>query len=578
MPRRQFNRRRVSHDSRAPRKNPAIAHPGRTLSRSVLLAGTSLLALLGHAMPAQARMPGSSFGGGSAVTSAVNASLASVQQAQQATQQSRASLTRAVQAIQAMQAVQNAARNAAAGNSGNVPNGLGASGLQVAPGVGSDPTLWQNANLPTQSNAGGQTVVTVQQTAQKAILTWSSFNVGANTQLYFNQSAGNATDGTNNWIALNRVIDPSGVPSQILGQIKAEGSVYLINQNGIIFGGASQVDVHTLIASSLPFLGESLTAGMVPGSTQYDNAVQATNALFLNATNGGIAAPEATGSSSAGGAGNLVLGLGSQLTGAAAGSYVAPGNITIQAGATISTHANGTGSDGGFVLIAAPNVSNAGTITATDGQTILAAGIGVSLLQSSAQWLVPELNGRLTIGGVDATPAGSLVNTGLIQAETGNVTLLGSNVTLGGVVGVTTSVSRPGSVVISTVDEADILDGTTGSATSQFAPADRRAGQLVVSGLIANLPEEDGQTVPSDGGSLTAGAINLTGGSVWLQNGSLIEAPGASVGITALTPGGGVAAQPPGDTAVQGRIYVDNGATVDVAACPMSNYRSRISW
>ncbi len=153
-----------------------------------------------------------------------------------------------------------------------------------------------------------------------------------------------------------------------------------------------------------------------------------------------------------------MLGLGSQLTGAAASSYVPSGSITIQAGASISTHANGSGSDGGFVLIAAPNVNNAGTITTTDGQTILAAGIGVSLLQSSTQWLVPELTGRINVGGVDATPAGSLVNTGLIQAETGNVTLLGTNMTLAGVVGVTTSVSRPGSIVISTVDEADIED------------------------------------------------------------------------------------------------------------------------
>ena len=74
--------------------------------------------------------------------------------------------------------------------------------------------------------SNGQTTVTVQQTTQKAILTWTSFNVGASTTLYFDQSAGNQTDGNNDWIALNRVIDPSGVPSQILGQIKAEGSVY----------------------------------------------------------------------------------------------------------------------------------------------------------------------------------------------------------------------------------------------------------------------------------------------------------------------------------------------------------------
>ncbi len=172
------------------------------------------------------------FGGANssaAVNAAVNAAMASVQQAQQATVQSRNSLAAATRAIQAMQATQAAARSAAAASGGSVPNGLAPGGLQVAPNA-SDPAVWQGASLPTQSSGNGQTTVTVVQNTQKAILTWSSFNVGANTLLYFNQSAGNASDGTNNWIALNRIVDPSGVPSQILGQIKAEGSVYLITE------------------------------------------------------------------------------------------------------------------------------------------------------------------------------------------------------------------------------------------------------------------------------------------------------------------------------------------------------------
>ena len=39
-------------------------------------------------------------------------------------------------------------------------------------------------------------------------------------------------------------------PSKILGSIKADGSVYVINQSGIIFGGTSQVNVGALIAST----------------------------------------------------------------------------------------------------------------------------------------------------------------------------------------------------------------------------------------------------------------------------------------------------------------------------------------
>ncbi len=221
------------------------------------------------------------------------------------------------------------------------------------------------------------------------------------------------------------------------------------------------------------------------------------------------------------------------------------------------------------MLLAAPTVNNAGTITATNGQVILAAGIGVSMLPQSAasnQFLVPELTGIITVNGVDETPAGSLTNSGLIQAETGNVTLLGTNMTLGGVIGVTTSVSTPGSITISTVDEGDTRDGGgTGSAGSPTILADRRAGQIIISGLLANLPEENGQTVPSDGGSFSAGNVNITGGSVWLQNGSLIEAPGATVGVAALTPGTFAAKTPPGGTLVPGRIYVDDGATIDVA-------------
>ena len=66
---------------------------------------------------------------------------AASQQAAAMAKQSQSSLTRATQAIQAMQAVQNAARNGRRwqAHPANVPNGLGAGGLQVAPGVGSRP-------------------------------------------------------------------------------------------------------------------------------------------------------------------------------------------------------------------------------------------------------------------------------------------------------------------------------------------------------------------------------------------------------------------------------------------------------
>jgi len=133
-------------------------------------------------------------------------------------------LSRAADALKSAQAMQQAARNAALAGSSNVPNGLIPGGLQMATGKNAE---WQGAKLPTQSVTGAQTTVTIQQTSSQAILNWQTFNVGKNTTVDFNQNAGGVL--ANSWVALNRILDPSGRPSQILGSIKAQGQVYLIN-------------------------------------------------------------------------------------------------------------------------------------------------------------------------------------------------------------------------------------------------------------------------------------------------------------------------------------------------------------
>jgi filamentous hemagglutinin family protein len=541
----------------AARLNPAY---NRSFGHGVLLTTVSAVALLlTSPQGASARQLGSAGQSSSAATAAAAAAIQSVQQAAAATKQSMQSLTRATQAVQAMQAVQNAARSAALAGSNNlgadpnhsglqlpnVPDGLGAGGLQVAPGVGTDPTLWQNADLPTQSSANGQTTVTIQQTAQKAILTWFNFNVGKNTQAYFNQSAGNTSAG-NNWVALNRVIDPSGVPSQILGQIKAEGAVYLINRNGIIFGGSSQINTNSLLVSSLPFLGEPANlSSMVPGSVAYDTAVEASNASFLNNGIAGMGTTPILGAQNP---------FGTTYSLADVQSF---GAITVQGGANITV------GNLGYALLAAPSVSNAGTILAPGGQAILAAGMGLALNQpgnAATAWLYPVMTDLLshTILTPDATPLFTATNTGLIQATTGNVTLTGGAVTQAGVVEVTTGITRPGAITITALDE------TEGIATS----AARRAGPVnFASGSVTTiLPEENGETTTSSSAANAAfvpGAVNVTGGSVTFQGGSLIDAPGASLSVIAVADS--VYTHAPSDPTVAGRLYVDNGAVIDVS-------------
>ena len=194
-------------------------------------------------------------------------------------------LVRTTSALAAVRAMQDAARNAAINganalgkNPANpaltlpaIPNGLTGGGLQVAPLVATDPTKWSGARQPTQTVAAdGSTQVTVKQTTQQALLNWQSFNVGKQTTLTFDQSAGG--ENVSQWIAFNKVSDPSGNPTQILGSIQAAGQVYIINQNGIIFGGSSQVNARTLAAAALPINDTLIANGLLsnPGQFLFD--------------------------------------------------------------------------------------------------------------------------------------------------------------------------------------------------------------------------------------------------------------------------------------------------------------------
>ncbi|HEC0920954.1 TPA: filamentous hemagglutinin N-terminal domain-containing protein, partial [Escherichia coli] len=122
-----------------------------------------------------------------------------------------------------------------------VADGLGRDGLKVD----ENPLTrgWINAREAIQSQSSdGRVQVSIEQTADKAILNWESFNVGQNTHLNFVQNP--------DWAVLNRINDPNARPSQILGQLTAGGTVFVANRNGVVFGNNSQVNVRNLVAAA----------------------------------------------------------------------------------------------------------------------------------------------------------------------------------------------------------------------------------------------------------------------------------------------------------------------------------------
>lgn len=88
--------------------------------------------------------------------------------------------------------------------------------------------------------AAGQ--MQINQTSNRAIINWQSFGIAAG-------EAVNITQPNSQAALLNRVVGNSG--SEIFGKLTANGQVFLVNPNGVLFGRGAEVNVGGLVASSL---------------------------------------------------------------------------------------------------------------------------------------------------------------------------------------------------------------------------------------------------------------------------------------------------------------------------------------
>lgn len=512
---------------------------------STYLRGVSIVALLAGGGTAGARSL-NSLSNISPTSAASAAQLAAAAQAAAAAQQSEQSLARAAAALQAARAAQQSARSLSSTLTGGIPDGLAKGGLMPADGIAADPTLWQGAGAPIQAVANGRTLVDIQQTQQKAILNWKTFNVGRNTTLNFDQQA-------NDWTVLNRVSDPSAAPSTILGQITAKGGVYIINQNGIIFGGGSQINVHALVASDLD-------VGTL-GQSRYDR-----DQFFLGTgiANGTLAVK----SFSIGGEDKATTAVG--------------GGVVVQAGAAIQTDDPGADKPGGFAYLFGSNVANYGSINVPNGEAALVSGRAIFLTpnqDAAANFPSAVLPANVTFRGTgfqlqqyaskfgfDGTPigpylsgTGSVANNGLIETRSGIVEMAGDRVSIGaqGVVSADTSITLPSMVLLHAATSVDL------------------------SGTISILPFDTGATLPraSSAGSnvqsfMPAYVEATAQGQVTVESSGLVSAPSASVSInvadmtgTAALQGRSLFAGVTVNPTLSGpqRVLLAPGATIDVA-------------
>lgn len=109
------------------------------------------------------------------------------------------------------------------------------------------------ATITTASTAG-TAVLNVDQTSQRAVIDWNTFNLGSGAQVNFEQP--NSHSAT-----LNEVLDSN--PSQIFGEITGNGQIFLVNPNGVYFGASASVNVGSLAATTNSIGNAAFMAGNI---------------------------------------------------------------------------------------------------------------------------------------------------------------------------------------------------------------------------------------------------------------------------------------------------------------------------
>ena len=234
-----------------------------------------------------------------------------------------------------------------------------------------------HAQLPTGGEIVGGTgsiatsgnSLTVTQTSDRMAANWQSFSIGQGHTVNFVQPSSSS-------VALNRVLGSD--VSVIQGAINANGQIFLVNPNGVLFSPTAQVNVGGIVASTLNISTQDFMAG---------------NYRFQGTSSNAI---------------------------------INQGNIT----------AHGNGQGGGSIALIAARIENTGNLSAHVGHVLMGAGSRVTLdlggpvkieVDKGALNALIEQGGAIRADGglvyLTAKAAGDLVttvinHTGITEAQT----------------------------------------------------------------------------------------------------------------------------------------------------------------
>jgi filamentous hemagglutinin family protein len=358
----------------------------------------------------------------------------------------------------------------------------------------------------------GTSTVTVTQSTDRAIINWNTFNISRGETTRFAQPNSSS-------VTLNRVTGGLGA-SAIEGTLTANGRVFLVNPDGILFGAGAKVNTGSFLATTNDIRNGDFMAGRyqfnVPGR------------------------PDA--------------------------SIVNFGTITAQ--------------NGGFAALVAPGVRNTGTVTANLGTVGLAAGNSFSLDFYGDKLITLGVNDSIAAKVIDVAtgkPLNALVqNDGKLKANGGRVELtaaaarqvVDSVINNRGVIEANSIGSRNGMIVLGAATAATKPGGAatqtiklSGTISAAGKRKNTKGGTIVVSGEDIQLTSA---TINASGQA--SGGKVLIGGDVGGGRGNAAVANNPAAALESF-------AVPTAST-----VNVDAATTIDASARAIGTGGKVVVW
>lgn len=384
--------------------------------------------------------------------------------------------------------------------------GLAQQALAAAPAPNTLPTGGQvvagTATIATTGNT-----MNVNQASQRAVVSWSSFDVGSNATVNFNQP--NAQAATLNYVN-------SASKSMINGAVNANGQVVFVNNNGIVFGKGAQVNVGGMVATTMNTSAKEFMDGK--GTQTYEGGTTGKVINKGNITGNNI--------------NSYIALMAPQVINTGVITATMGGNnaIALVAGKKVTLQFSGSQFVSVSVDASVVNalISNKLLINAGNGQVIIGANAAQnlmgSLIKNTGTISASDIN---TSGGKISLTADTIEQSGVIEANSaqaagGDISLKGNNITLAsGSKTTTTGATAGGNITI----------GVNNAGTQSVQNAINNNNLANTVSVQANAIIDASATQNGNGGTINiwsnlstmiAGALSSKGGAQG-GNGGFIE-------------------------------------------------------